>query len=212
MWNLLDKFTGWVDVPLTQKGVQEALDAGEKIAHLPIDQIFVSSLIRAQMTAMLAMSKHQSGSSAVIAHEFGQEKQWANHYDSETRAKMIPVYTAWQLNERYYGDLQGLNKQKTVEIHGKEKVQLWRRSYSERPPRGESLEDTAKRTIPFFKSRIEPVLEQGRSVFVCAHGNSLRSIMMVLEALSEEQLLSLELATGVPIIYHYQAGSYTKTC
>ena len=122
----------------------------------------------------------------------------------------VPVYQAWELNERMYGRLQGLNKTKTAEKYGAEQVKIWRRSYDTPPPEGESLAMTAARTIPYFKSQIVPYLDRGENVFVSAHGNSLRSILMHLDGLSKEEVLELELATGEPIIYHYNEGKWSR--
>ncbi len=117
---------------------------------------------------------------------------------------------AWQLNERYYGELQGLNKDETRRIHGAEQVQVWRRSFDTPPPNGESLKMTAERTIPYFEEEIVPQLEQGKNVFISAHGNSLRSIVMDLDDLSPEEVVGLEIGTGEPIIYDYSEGVFSR--
>ena len=176
-WNLENRFTGWVDVPLTEAGRAEALRAGKAIQALGVrfDLAYTSVLIRAIETLQIILS------------EIGQEK--------------LPVTKDQALNERHYGDLQGLNKDETKKKFGEEQVQLWRRSYDVAPPGGESLKDTAARTLPYFESRILPDLKAGRNVLVAAHGNSLRSIAMFLDCLTKEQVLSLEIATGVPIVY-----------
>lgn len=211
MWNLKDLFTGWVDVPLSPKGIQEALDAGNEIADIPIDIIFISSLVRSSMTAMLAMSRHKGGKTPVIQHAGeGKLEEWAKIYSPENEAETIPVIAAWQINERMYGALQGMNKEKTREKYGPDQVKLWRRSYDIPPPEGECLKDTAERSIPYFKEMIVPQLKAGKNVLVAAHGNSLRSIVMHLDNLSREEVLSLELGTGVPIIYDFEDGKWTK--
>lgn len=210
VWNKLNLFTGWVDIPLSWEGVQEAINAGKKIAHLPIDLIFVSSLVRATMTAMIVMAEHKSGRVPMVMHKEGKLKDWAKIYDPKTEKQMIPVIEAWQLNERMYGELQGLNKQETREKFGDEQVKIWRRSYDVAPPGGESLKDTADRSIPYFKEKIVPELQKGKNVFVSAHGNSLRSIIMYLDGLTKEQVIQLELATGEPVIYDYVDGKWEK--
>lgn len=170
---------------------------------MPIDIIFVSSLIRSQMTAMLAMLYHSSGKVPVIMHEReGKLGTWGKNYGDLNRT--IPVYRAWQLNERMYGELQGLNKQEMREKFGEEQVHIWRRSYDVAPPGGESLKTTAARTIPYFKESIEPHLVAGKNVLIAAHGNSLRSILMHLKHLSHEEVIQLEVATGIPIFYTYE--------
>lgn len=211
-WNLLNLFTGWVDVPLTEKGVKEAIDGGREIAHLPIDVMFTSTLVRAQMTAMLAMLDHHGGRVPVLIHPEGsKESKWGKNYHPEAGSRSIPCYTAWELNERMYGELQGLNKDETRKKFGEEQVHIWRRSYDVAPPGGESLKDTAARTLPYFNEKILPVLGEGKSVFVAAHGNSLRSIVMQLDGLSEKEVLSLEIPTGKPIIYEYSKGELTRS-
>ena len=150
-WNKRDLFTGWVDIPLSWEGIIEAIEAGKKICDIPIDVIFVSSLVRAQMTAMIAMSEHKGGKIPVILHSGeGKLEEWAKIHNPKLEKETIPVYQAWELNERMYGDLQGLNKQATREKYGNEQVHIWRRSYDVPPPNGECLADTAARSIPFF--------------------------------------------------------------
>lgn len=212
MWNKLNYFTGWVDVPLSEKGVQEALEGGKKIQELPIDVIFTSTLMRAQETAVIAMTQHHSGKVPVILHEDeGKLEQWATIHGDEAKKMMIPVYRSWHLNERMYGELQGLNKKETMARFGDEQVHLWRRSYDVAPPEGESLEKTAMRTLPYFNETILPFIKDGKNVFISAHGNSLRSIIMELDGLSREEIVRLELTLGEPIIYEYIEEKFIKT-
>jgi 2,3-bisphosphoglycerate-dependent phosphoglycerate mutase len=210
-WNKQNIFTGWVDIPLSEKGVQEALKGGELIKDIPIDVIFTSTLIRAHMTLFLSMMHHSSKKVPVFIHEKkGKQSLWSKIWEKKSSDNTIPVYYSWHLNERMYGKLQGLNKEETAKKFGAEQVKIWRRSYDIAPPGGESLKLTAKRTIPYFKDRILPFLKRGENVFVPAHGNSLRSIVMYLEDLSKEQVLSLEIPTGKPIIYNYNEGKWIK--
>lgn len=177
IWNAEDRFTGWVDVPLSEKGEEEARVAGRllKSAGYRFDVAYTSALIRAQDTL------------AIMLEEMGVD---------------IPIIRDAALNERMYGDLQGLNKQKMREIYGEQIVQLWRRSYDIPPPGGEALKDTAARTLPFFERCILGDIQLGKNVLVVAHGNSNRSIVMSLENLSKEELLQLNLDTGIPYVYH----------
>lgn len=175
LWNSQNRFTGWIDVPLTEKGREEARRAVDKIKHLSFDVAYTSALQRAQQTL------------AIILEGLGRTD--------------LPVIRHAALNERDYGDLSGLDKAATARRYGDEIVKLWRRSYDIAPPGGESLKDTAARTLPFYDRTIALDLEAGRNVLVVAHGNSNRSIVMQLEKLSPEQVVSLELATGVPRIY-----------
>lgn len=210
-WNLLNLFTGWVDIPLSLKGVEEALEGGRKIQNEPIDIIFTSTLIRAQMTAMLAMSMHHSGKVPVIMHSRdGKLQDWSKIYSSDTQTQTIPVICAWELNERMYGELQGVNKADLAEKFGPEQVHVWRRSFDVPPPKGESLKMTASRTIPYFEQEIIPLIKQGQNVFIAAHGNSLRSIIMDLDGLDENEVVSLELPTGQPIIYTFENEQFIK--
>ena len=176
-WNLENRFTGWVDVPLTEKGVAEAKAAGDKLKkeNIRFAKAYTSDLKRAQETL------------GYILEKLGQEN--------------IPIEKDKALNERHYGDLQGLNKAETAQKFGDEQVKIWRRSYDIAPPNGESLKDTAARTLPYFEKKIQKDLQAGLDVLVAAHGNSLRSIVMHLEKLTKEQVLELNLATGVPIVY-----------
>ena len=210
-WNDLNLFTGWVDVPLSLKGVEESLAGGERIKNEPIDLIFTSTLIRAEMTAMLAMTKHHSGKIPVIIHSGEKElEKWGHIYGIEAQEQTISVIRAWELNERMYGELQGKNKKELAEKYGVEQIQIWRRSYDIPPPGGESLEMTAQRAIPYFEKWIIPYLNAGQNVFIVAHGNSLRSIIMKLENLTRDEIVHLELPTGVPVIYNFEQGQFNK--
>ncbi len=210
-WNKLNLFTGWVDVPLSKEGIKEAIEGGKKIRDIPIDIIITTTLVRAQMTAFLAMSQHSSGKVPVVLHPGeGKLEEWAQIYSPEAEKTTIPVIRCWELNERMYGELQGMNKAEMAEKFGSDQIQIWRRSYDISPPGGESLEMTAARSIPYFKEKIVPFLKEKKNVFVSAHGNSLRSIIMYLDNLSKEEVLKLEIPTGVPIIYNFEAGKYTK--
>ncbi len=176
LWNEEDRFTGWVDVPLTDVGRKQAEKAGESIKKegLQFQVAYTSVLNRAIETLEIVMKTIQQN---------------------------IPVIKDSALNERMYGDLQGLNKEDTAKKYGDQQVHIWRRSYDIKPPNGESLEDTQNRTIPFFMNCVMTDIKEGKNVLVVAHGNSLRSIVMYLDKLSKEQVLSLELPTGLPIIY-----------
>lgn len=210
MWNKKNLFTGWVDVPLSEKGIEEAENAALEMRALPIDMIFSSTLIRGLMTAMIVMARHASGKVPVVVHEKGKLKEWGTIHSEKAKSETIPVFLSDDLNERMYGDLQGMNKQEMREEFGESQVKIWRRSYSVCPPHGESLELTAKRSIPYFEKHIMPQLIAGKNVFVSAHGNSLRSIMKVLDGLTDDEVVHLELATGVPVLYDYHDGKFKK--
>lgn len=206
-WNNLNLFTGWVDVPLCQEGVDEARKAGQLIKDFPIDTIFCSALIRSMMTAMIAMLEHSSKKVPVIHHDSGDMHRFGNIFSEESKKATVPVYLSEALNERMYGELQGLNKDETRKKFGAEQVQIWRRSYATPPPKGESLQDTCARAIPYFRSTILPLLQEGKNIFVAAHGNSLRGIVKFIENISDEDIPKFEIATGVPRIYEMVNGS-----
>ncbi|HNE25469.1 MAG TPA: 2,3-bisphosphoglycerate-dependent phosphoglycerate mutase [Leptospiraceae bacterium] len=216
LWNLHNLFTGWVDIPLSDQGINEALKAGDRLANMNFDVVYVSTLVRAMQTALLALARNKSGRVPIVqpvkGHTDEEKKlaEWAKIYSDRAIGNSIPVYKAWQLNERYYGELQGFNKQETADKYGEEQVHIWRRSYDVPPPNGEALKDTAERTIPFFQNVIEPLLVMGKNVLISAHGNSLRSIVMHLDHLTREQVLALELKTGDPILYTMQSGKLVK--
>ena len=185
VWNAANKFTGWTDVELSEVGKNEAIKAGEKLASLKIDVVHTSDLIRAQHTAQIVMENN------LVSEGF------ETHQD-------------YRLNERHYGALQGLDKDETREKYGAEQVHIWRRSYDVPPPEGESLAMCAERTLPYLSEAIIPDLDAGKNVLVAAHGNSLRSIVMEIEGLSKEEVLSLEISTGVPRGYVYEKGVFTR--
>tara|TARA_Y100001935_G_scaffold62280_1_gene52212 strand:- start:2010 stop:2633 length:624 start_codon:yes stop_codon:yes gene_type:complete len=176
-WNEKNLFTGWENPGLTNKGKLEAENAGRLIKNLDInfDFLYTSALTRAQLTG------------SIILSELEQES--------------IPVFKDKALNERFYGDLQGLNKDECRQKWGEEKVQIWRRSYDKGPPGGETLKETGERVIPYFLEKIEPNLSNGANIIIAAHGNSLRSLIKHLDNVSDEDIVKLEIPTGAPIHY-----------
>jgi len=178
-WNLENKFTGWVDVELTPKGVEEGKAAGVllKKEGFKFDQAFSSVLKRANNT-------------------LGFILDGIDQVD-------IKITKDKDLNERHYGDLQGKNKAEVAKEFGDDQVKIWRRSFDTPPPNGESLKDTAARTIPYFEKNIEPLLKEGKDILIVAHGNSLRSIMMHVEKMSREEILETSIETGTPRLYAF---------
>lgn len=201
-WNALNQFTGWVDVDLSEKGVEEAQEAGKKIkeAGIQFDVAYTSVLRRAIKTCNYVLD--------------GSDQLW------------VPQYKSWRLNERHYGALQGLNKQETAEKYGPDQVQLWRRSYDTLPPLldetdpgsavndrryagldkrmipgGENLKVTLERAIPFWEDHIAPALLDNKTVLVAAHGNSLRALAKYIENISDDDIMGLEIPTGQPLVY-----------
>ena len=202
-WNLENRFTGWVDVPLSVKGRQEATSAGKKLREMRFDTIYVSHLFRAIQTLEYILLESTDTRTPIIYHEEQKIHSW-EHYTGEKKNE-IPIYQAVDLAERYYGDLQGLNKAETMKKYGDEQVRLWRRSYDINPPNGESLKDTCDRTIPYYRNHIEPELRTGKTVLIVAHGNSLRSITKYVENISDQDIPSVEIPTGVPIVYTFSS-------
>lgn len=176
-WNLENRFTGWIDVPLTATGEAEARKAGEQLrdAGVRFDRAFTSVLQRANRTLEIVLDVLDQ--------------------------RDIPVTYDQALNERHYGDLQGLNKAETAQKYGDEQVHIWRRSFDVPPPNGESLKDTAARTLPYFNEQVMPVLKSGEDVLIVAHGNSLRSIVMEIEELTPDEILKVNIGTGIPLTY-----------
>ncbi len=194
-WNLENRFTGWVDVPLSDKGRAEAKQAGQALKGTHFDSAFTSELQRAQNTL------------TIILEQIGQQG--------------LSIEKSQALNERHYGALQGLDKKETAAKYGDAQVHLWRRSYDVPPPKektaqnpegiSESLKDTAARTLPYFQSRILPLVKAGKNILIAAHGNSLRSIVMDLEHMTQEQVLDLNIPTGVPITYEINSAGRVVT-
>jgi len=210
-WNKENRFTGWTDVDLSEKGKEEAKNAGQKLKKdgLVFDAVFTSVLKRAVRTTWIALDE--------------MDLMW------------LPITNAWQLNERHYGALQGLNKLETVQKYGEEQVMKWRRGYSTRPPAleqnderhpkndaryktllpsqlpaCESLEDTVARTLPYWNEKIAPLVEQNKTVLVSAHGNSLRAIVKVLDGLAPEVIEKTNIPTGIPLVYEFERGTLTQ--
>lgn len=184
-YNLENRFTGFADVDLTHQGREEAAMCGRKLIGMHFDACFTSVLKRA------------IESLDIILETINQ--------------KQLPIYKDAALNERNYGDLQGLNKAETAEKYGADKVALWRRSFDIPPPGGESLKQTQERVLPYYYAHIEPLLQQGKNVLVVAHGNSLRALMMHLENLSPKAISHTDLLTGVPKVYTFDnEGKITK--
>jgi len=185
-WNEKNLFTGWKDPNLTKKGIGEAIEAGKllKAKNMKFDLMFTSNLTRAQETGRLIL----------------EEMNLAN----------ITIQKDQSLNERNYGDLAGLNKDEARKKWGDEQVHIWRRSFDVPPPGGESLKNTAERVLPYFHKNIMPEVKKGLDILIAAHGNSLRALVMELENISSNEIVNLEIATGVPLIYECNEGDIKR--
>tara|TARA_B110000438_G_scaffold142185_1_gene137153 strand:- start:419 stop:1048 length:630 start_codon:yes stop_codon:yes gene_type:complete len=187
-WNLENRFTGWKNVPLTEKGEAEAKKAGELIKkhNISIDRVFSSVLERANRTAEIAIKKAE--------------------LNNLLENNKIIMTCSEKLNERDYGDLVGLNKQETADKFGKDQVHIWRRSYDTPPPNGESLKDVVERVSPYFKENIKPLIDKGENILIAAHGNSLRAMMIELSMYKPEEISNIELPTGSPLCINLDQG------
>ena len=187
-WNLENRFTGWKNVPLTEKGEVEAQKAGELIRkyNISIDRVFSSVLERANRTAEIAIKKAE--------------------LNNLLENNKIIMTCSEKLNERDYGDLVGLNKQETADKFGKDQVHIWRRSYDTPPPNGESLKDVVERVSPYFKENIKPLIDKGENILIAAHGNSLRAMMIELGMYKPEEISNIELPTGSPLCINLDQG------
>ena len=187
-WNLENRFTGWKNVPLTEKGEAEAKKAGELIRkhNISIDRVFSSVLERANRTAEIAIKKAE--------------------LNNLLENNKIIMTSSEKLNERDYGDLVGLNKQETADKFGKDQVHIWRRSYDTPPPNGESLKDVVERVSPYFKENIKPLIDKGENILIAAHGNSLRAMMIELGMYKPEEISNIELPTGSPLCINLDQG------
>ena len=187
-WNLENRFTGWKNVPLTEKGEAEAKKAGELIKkhNISIDRVFSSVLERANRTAEIAIKKAE--------------------LNNLLENNKIIMTCSEKLNERDYGDLVGLNKQETADKFGKDQVHIWRRSYDTPPPNGESLKDVVERVSPYFKENIKSLIDKGENILIAAHGNSLRAMMIELGMYKPEEISNIELPTGSPLCINLDQG------
>ena len=186
-WNEKNLFTGWKDPNLTKKGIGEAIEAGKllKAKNMKFDLMYTSNLTRAQETGRLILE--------------------------EMNLTNITIEKDQSLNERNYGDLAGLNKDDARKKWGDEQVHIWRRSFDVPPPGGESLKNTAERVLPYFHKNIMPEVKKGLDILIAAHGNSLRALVMELESISSEEIVNLEIATGVPLIYECNEGDIKRS-
>ncbi|MCA9486293.1 MAG: 2,3-diphosphoglycerate-dependent phosphoglycerate mutase [Candidatus Woesearchaeota archaeon] len=202
IWNLQNRFTGWVDISLSENGKAEAKKAGLKIASEKIDVAFTSTLTRAQQTLFSVLEANTPCKGYTIMRDPSLSR-YMEYKASKEDEETLKVYVNEALNERDYGKLKGMNKDSAREQFGEEQVKIWRRSFDVPPPEGESLKDTAARSVPYFKENIVKELKAGKTVLVVAHGNSLRSLVMHIENMTSEQILEFEMKTGVLHMYSF---------
>jgi 2,3-bisphosphoglycerate-dependent phosphoglycerate mutase len=207
-WNLDDRFAGWCDNPLSKEGSDAAKTIAEGMADQTFDVIYTSPLIRNIQTVIKILRNIGDKYPFFIHLDGGKMQKWGNFTDISEND--LTTYVSEKLNERYYGELQGLNKQDTIKKYGEEQVHLWRRSYDIAPPGGESEKDVYKRTVPFYKKYIEKDLKAGKNVLVVASHNSLRAIVKYIENISDEKIIDLELPFGALVKYEFSEGNYRK--
>lgn len=191
-WNKENRWAGWTDGPLSQEGKKEAEAVAKKLFKLKIDKVYASPLFR-NMDTVARIFEYSRRYPFFIHLDGGKMQKWGNYKDIGSSKNYIPVYVSEKLNERYYGKLQGENRESMMEKYGKEKVRLWRRSYNTAPPGGESLKDVVKRAIPFYKKFIEKDLKMGKNILVVASHNSLRAIVKYVEKISDDDIINVEI-------------------
>ncbi len=207
-WNLENRFSGWVDVPLMKGTEKRAKKITKKIFQFKIDTIYSSPLYRNQRTVGIILEFANKKYPIFIHLDKGKMRDWGNF--TELNKNYIPVFLSDALNERYYGKMQGLNKQKTIKKYGEKKVHLWRRSYDIAPPGAESLKDVIKRTAPFYKKYIEKDLKKGRNVLVVSSHNSLRAIIKYIEKITKDDIINVEVPFAGMIAYEFDKNLELK--
>ena len=208
-WNLEDRFAGWVDNPLSEEGIESAKEIAQKIFKENFDVIYTSPLFRNEDTVARIFEFGNKKYPIFLHLDKGKMKDWGHFVDISEED--VPVYVSESLNERYYGDLQGQNREEVKQKYGEEKFKLWRRSFNVRPPGGESLEDTYKRTVPFFKKYImEKDLKEGKNVLLVGSHNALRSIVKYIENISDKEIINLEIPYGGLIEYEFDESLKLK--
>lgn len=201
-WNLENRFSGWVDVPLCNEGIKRAKEIAQKIFKSKIDVAYSSPLLRNQNTLVRILDYIDNKYPIFIHLDEGRMKKWGNF--KETHKNYLPVYISENLNERYYGKLQGLDKEKTIKKYGPEKVRLWRRSFNNDPPGGgEGLDEVYRRAIPFYKKYIERDLRKGKNVLIVASHNSLRAVIKYVEKISDQDIINVEVPYAGIISYKF---------
>ena len=200
-WNKENRFTGWTDVPLSEEGIKSAKEVAGKLAGFHIDKVYTSPLIRNKETVSLLLENlgkvdEDKSSSSPTTPLRGVRKSGSSFAFTNAWIKDVPIIIDKALDERNYGILQGLNKDEMKEKYGEEQVKLWRRSWNQAPPEGESLEDVFNRVVPFYRRYIEKDLKEGKNVLIVASHNSLRALVKYLDKISNEDIISFEMPTG----------------
>jgi len=206
-WNLTNRFTGWVDVPLTQRGIEEATAVAEQLRDIRIDHAFTSKLQRANVMLTIILSRQRKNTVFLHSGDLKERNYFCEWHSAETD---ILAHSLEALNERYYGTLQGLNKDQVRQQYGDEAVWAWRRGYDVRPPGGESIEDVCSRVTPIITSQVVPMLRQGGNVIIASHGNTMRAILGHTENIGHERLSQVDLNPGEAIIYDWRHEKFAR--
>jgi 2,3-bisphosphoglycerate-dependent phosphoglycerate mutase len=201
-WNLENRFSGWTDVPISEEGKKDASKKAKQIFKFRIDEVFTSPLFRNLDTVVRVLEAGKQNYPIFISRDGGKTQKWGDFFGGPKT--YMPTYVTKNLNERHYGDLEGLDKKGIMAKYGKEKVHLWRRSYSVRPPgKGENLKDVCKRVTPFYRKYILRDLKKGKNILIVASHNSLRAIMKHVEKISKKDIINVEIDYGGLIIYQF---------
>ncbi len=206
--NKHDVFTGWLDPSLSELGIKEAENVAEHCLDFDYEVAFTSNLERAHETLSIILSKQSK--IGLFQHDKNSQYEVSSLIMEKMKNEILPIYPVEELNERYYGQLQGLNKTEVVAEYGDEIVLQWRRSYAERPPGGESLEDVYLRVVPFFNVTIFPLLIEGMQVLVVGHGNTLRALMKHIENITDDDIAFVDLPFAHPLVYDYKHSGLVR--
>jgi len=207
-WNEDNRFAGWVDNPLAKESASEAKIIAQKLAGEKIDVVYTSPLIRNEETVLRIFDNMPERYPLFFHLDGGKMQKWGNFVDISQND--VPVYVSENLNERYYGKLQGLDKDEVIKKYGQKEIHMERRGFLERPPKGESLKDVYKRAVPFFKRYVPKDLEKGKNVLIVASHNSLRAIIKYVESIPDKDIDKLEITFGSLISYEFKNNSFVK--
>jgi 2,3-bisphosphoglycerate-dependent phosphoglycerate mutase len=209
-----DRLAGWVDIPLSRKGIEEALECSVELEKFELDLAFASNLVRTQETLFIMLSGQKK--KGIIVHEGidnegdSEKINWYSSYPEKLGKNLIPIYLTSLLNERYYGKLQGRKKQKMEEKYGAENLSVWRWNFEPGPPEGESLKTVYERAVPYFEEKILPAVKEGKNVLICAHQGSLRALVKHIEQISDDDIRKIRFFTGELAIYEYSKGKLIR--
>ncbi|MDO8530102.1 MAG: histidine phosphatase family protein [bacterium] len=208
-WNVEDRFAGWTNAPVAKESLEMTKSISNRFAHEPIDMVFTSPLMRNMQTVLEIFKYFEDGRYPFfIQLDAGNMKDWGNFTDIGD--KDVNTYVSEKLNERYYGDLQGLNKAETKKKYGEDQVRLWRTSYTDAPPKGESGQDVYERTVPFFKEHVEKELKAGKNILIVSSHHPLRAIIKYIENIPAEKMVEVEIPFAGLVEYEFDGDSFKK--